>query len=269
MTIKKLRERLNIIIFGTDTPAGKNFDVFLLWFILASIIVVCLESVPAFRKEYYLIFEYLEWMFTIFFTLEYIIRIYVHPKPFKYIFSFYGLIDLLAFLPGYFIIFVTGGRYLVTIRVLRLLRIFRILKLRAFMDNAALIRQALAASFYKITVFMLTVFSIVLIIGSLMYVIEGDENGFTSIPRSIYWTIVTITTVGYGDITPQTVAGQVLSSLVMLIGYAIIAVPTGIVGAEFNRQRKDEVLNMQCTNCTGDITSADYYCRHCGHPLKS
>ncbi len=269
-----LRKRIFIVIYGTRTKAGKRFDVVLLWMIVASVLTVCLESVPQYKARMEGLFFLLEWLFTIAFTIEYMLRIYSHPRPLKYIFSFYGAIDLLSILPTYLMLFIGGMQYFITIRILRLLRIFRILKLTTFMYNAQLITRALLASMQKIMVFMLAVLSLVLLIGTVMYVIESDESGFTSIPTSIYWAIVTITTVGYGDITPTTALGQVLSSLVMLIGYALIAVPTGIVTVELSKNNGDDKKNHKtyneilCYNCGDDVPLPANYCRNCGQKLS-
>lgn len=265
-----LRGKLFIIIFGANTIRGRLFDVFLLWFILISIVVVCLESIPKIRNQYESAFFYLEATFTIIFTIEYFLRIYSHPKPLKYLLSFYGIIDLLSIIPYYLTYFLPAGHYLVTIRILRLLRVFRILKLSSFVHHAQVLKGAIASSLQKITVFMLFIVALVLIIGTIMYVVEGEENGFTSIPQSIYWAIVTITTVGYGDLTPQTPLGQIISSVVMIMGYAIIAVPTGIVTVEMARSqpipRKSN--EIECLSCGKSMPLSANFCSNCGHPLK-
>jgi len=265
-----LRGQLFIIIFGANTRKGRIFDVFLLWFILISILIVCLESVPEIRNNYESAFFYLETFFTIVFTIEYFLRIYSHPQPLKYLLSFYGIIDLLSIIPFYLTYFMPSGHYLITIRILRLLRVFRILKLSSFVHHAQVLKSALAASLQKITVFMLFIVALVLIIGTIMYVVEGEENGFTSIPKSIYWAIVTITTVGYGDLTPQTPLGQVISSVVMIMGYAIIAVPTGIVTVEMSRTQslpqKSDLT--ECLSCGKKIAQNANFCSNCGHSLK-
>ncbi|ALJ00402.1 ion transporter [Rufibacter tibetensis] len=267
-----LRERLYIIIHGTDTPAGRNFDVVLLWMILLSTLTVCLESVPAYRQLANVLFKGLEWFFTIIFTVEYVLRVYSNPRPLKYMFSFYGIIDFLSIIPTYLAFFAPTLRYIMTIRVLRLLRVFRILKLTSYVENAQLITRALVASLHKITVFIVAVFTLVLIVGTIIYVVEGEENGFTSIPQSIYWAIVTITTVGYGDITPRTPLGQIISSLVMLMGYAIIAVPTGIVTVELSRIKSPEdepTTPLLCGNCQQTLRKTDNFCSNCGHKVVS
>lgn len=262
-----LRRRLFVIIFGTDTPAGKAFDVGLLIAIVASIIIVMLESVPSIDAVYDDLFKKLEWILTIAFTLEYVTRIYVTDKKLSYIFSFYGIIDLLSILPTYLSLVFTGGSYLLIIRALRLLRVFRILKLGRFMGEGEQLASAIRSSRHKITVFMGAVVSLVLILGTLMYMVEGGQGGFTSIPRSVYWAIVTLTTVGYGDITPQTVVGQFLSSLVMILGYAIIAVPTGIVTAELTKKAETQ-HKIKCDICGGTSHDIDaMYCKHCGERL--
>lgn len=263
-----LRRRLFVIIFGTDTPAGKAFDVGLLIAIVASIIIVMLESVPSIDAIYDDLFKKIEWILTIAFTLEYLTRIYVTDKKLNYIFSFYGIIDLLSVLPTYLSLVFTGGSYLLIIRALRLLRVFRILKLGRFMGEGEQLARAIRSSRHKITVFMGAVVSLVLILGTLMYMVEGGQGGFTSIPRSVYWAIVTLTTVGYGDITPQTVVGQFLSSLVMILGYAIIAVPTGIVTAELTKKNTDAHPQTICNTCGSTSHDIDaIYCKHCGERL--
>jgi voltage-gated potassium channel len=263
------RKKLYRIIFEADTPGGKAFDVALLWAIILSIAVVFLESIRALKLMFGNIFYILEWFFTILFTLEYVLRLYSVNKSLRYARSFYGVVDLLAILPTYLSLFVAGSQYLLVIRILRLLRVFRIFKLTHFITQADVLKRALLASRLKITVFIFTVLSIVVIIGALMYVIEGPENGFTSIPVSIYWTIVTLTTVGYGDISPQTPIGQLLASVVMLTGYAIIAVPTGIVSVELAEATRQAVKTKACTNCLREGHDTDaVYCKYCGSVLN-
>ncbi|XOV94032.1 MAG: ion transporter [Bacteroidota bacterium] len=267
----KLRSRLYVVVFGTDTPAGKLFDIVLLWAIVGSILMVTLESVRELNQRFGEIFAVLEWVFTILFSIEYTLRIFILKKPLKYVFSFLGIIDFLALVPTYLSLFVTGGAYLVVIRAIRLLRIFRILKLSRYLSEAQLLGNALIASKYKLMVFIGTVMSVTLIMGTLMYVIEGAENGFTSIPRSLYWCIVTITTVGYGDIAPQTVIGQTLASILMLMGYAIIAVPTGIVTGELMKENSKQALAdmRNCENCGTVIEDPDAkFCKECGNQLN-
>ncbi|MEQ8551219.1 MAG: ion transporter [Cyclobacteriaceae bacterium] len=265
-----LRSKLYTIVFGTETPAGKLFDVVLLWAIVGSILVVTFESVKELNDRFESAFAVFEWVFTILFSIEYLLRIFILKKPLKYVFSFLGIIDFLALVPTYLSLFVTGGAYLVVIRAIRLLRIFRILKLSRYLSEAQMLGNALVASKYKLFVFIGTVLSVVLIVGTLMYVIEGAENGFTSIPRSIYWCIVTITTVGYGDIAPHTILGQILASVLMLMGYAIIAVPTGIVTGELVREntRKAAIKLRSCHSCDTEIDDPKAkYCQECGNKL--
>lgn len=263
-----LRKRLFVIIFGTDTPAGKAFDVALLFAILLSVVAVMLESVNTIEKDYGKIFRAIEWVLTILFSLEYITRIYITEHKRQYIFSFYGLIDLLSLLPTYLSLILAGTQYLLVIRALRLLRVFRVLKLGRFVGEGEQLARALKSSRHKITVFMATVVMLVVMMGTVMYLVEGGQNGFTSIPRSVYWAIVTLTTVGYGDIAPQTIIGQMLASFVMILGYAIIAVPTGIVTVELtkNKKRKEKAV---CENCghTGHDGDA-VCCKFCGVVLN-
>lgn len=260
------KERLHEIIFEADTKAGKLFDIVLLWSILISVVVVMMESVESLKLHYGVYFTYIEWGFTIMFSIEYIARIISIKKPFKYIFSFYGIVDLLSILPTFLGIFITGTQSLSVIRSLRLLRVFRVLKLGRFLSEADGLKTAMIASKQKIIVFLFAVMSATVILGTLMYLIESKEAGFTSIPRSIYWAIVTLTTVGYGDITPQSIPGQVIASFLMIIGYGIIAVPTGIVGAEISKVKK--VNTQSCSNCSEEDHDNDAeYCKHCGSKL--
>ncbi len=263
------RKKLFIIIFGTDTHAGRQFDIILLWAIVLSILVVMLESVVEIRQEYGQVLRIAEWVFTIIFTIEYLARIISIGKPWYYITSVFGVIDFLSIIPTYLSLFIVGGQYLLIIRALRLLRIFRILKLSRYMGESRVLAKALNASRHKITVFMWVVLTTVIIMGTMMYMIEGGDNGFTSIPRSIYWAIVTLTTVGYGDIAPQTVLGQIIASVIMILGYAIIAVPTGIVTAEITQQKIGN-RNMQgCTRCGFNDHAADaIFCKRCGNQLS-
>jgi voltage-gated potassium channel len=267
---KSLKEKIYDIIFEADTRPGKAFDVALLITILFSILIVILESVPRFEARYGEILRVIEWGVTIIFTLEYILRIMVVKKPFAYIFSFYGIIDLLSVLPTYLGIFFVGTRSLVVIRALRLLRIFRILKLTRYTTEGTTIIRALKASREKISVFIFAVLTLVIIIGTIMYLIEGEANGFTSIPRGIYWAVVTLTTVGYGDIAPATNLGQFIASFVMILGYAIIAVPTGIVTAEFTREKRAQKDSQKCCSaCLKEGHEEDAeYCRFCGEKLQ-
>jgi voltage-gated potassium channel len=264
-----LKNRIHAIIFEAETPAGKWFDVSLFVFIVASVVVVMLESVSDLDVKFHTTFWVLEWIFTILFTIEYILRIYSIEKPRKYIFSFYGIIDLLAILPTYLALVFTGTQMLVTIRIFRLLRIFRVLKLTRFITESNTLLTAMWASRRKISVFLFVVFMITIIMGTIMYLVEGRENGFTSIPRSIYWAIVTLTTVGFGDITPQTPLGQTIAAFIMILGYGIIAVPTGIVTAEMTRHADDGTTHS-CSGCgaEGHKRNADF-CYNCGKELDS
>lgn len=265
-----LRERLRIIIFGSDTYWGKVFDVILLILILLSVLAVMLESVSAIKAQYGYELYIFEWIFTILFTVEYFARIIVVEKPWKYIKSFFGIIDLLSIIPTYLSLFVLGAHSLLIIRSIRLLRVFRVLKMMRFLGEASHLTAALKASRVKITVFIGGVFIAVVILGTMMYMIEGAENGFTSIPRSIYWAVVTLTTVGYGDIAPATVWGQGLATLIMILGYGMIAVPTGIVSAEMTQQRKAvSEYNMKCANCGSTEHDLDaMFCKKCGQQIR-
>lgn len=261
-----LRSKIYTVIFKSDTPRGRKFDLILLWLIVLSIISVFLESVARFRNDYLIYIHTAEWIFTILFTLEYILRVYSYKKPASYIFSFYGIIDLLAFLPTYLSLLFVGTQYLMVIRAFRLLRVFRILKLSRYMTEGNILKNALHSSKYKIIVFLSSVITLVTIIGTLMYLIEGDASGFTSIPISIYWAIVTITTVGYGDISPQTPLGQFLASILMVIGYGIIAVPTGIVSVELARATDE--ARKKCPNCRASVYPEHAkYCSNCGKEI--
>ena len=260
-----LRERLGLIVFGTDTPAGKLFDVVLIYAILISVAAVVLDSVEALHLSYGRWFFYLEWMFTLLFTVEYFVRIYIAHRPFRYIFSFFGLIDLISVIPSYLALVVTGAKYLLIIRMIRVLRVFRVFKLIRYLAEANVLLRSLYLARRKILVFFFTVIVLSFVFGSLMFVVEGPESGFTSIPKSIYWTIVTITTVGYGDITPQTVLGQIISTLAMLLGYSIIAIPTGIVTAELASEMGRERHWRICKNCGRRGHDGDaLHCKFCG-----
>ncbi|MDX1684165.1 MAG: ion transporter [Saprospiraceae bacterium] len=283
MKRNKLKERIHIVIFGTDTPEGKLFDIILLISILASVVVVILETVPTINEDYHNVFVILEWIFTVIFTIEYALRIYATYRPERYIFSFYGIVDLIAILPTYLSFFIVGSQQLMVIRALRLLRIFRIFKLGNFLSHARHIMTALRHSIPKIAVFLSSIVVLVTIIGAMMHLIEAEVNeSFDSIPRSMYWAIVTLTTVGYGDITPVTEVGQFLSAIVMLLGYAIIAVPTGIISSEIifesNEDEKkvkkangEDALDIQYTICRfcneEDHDEDAEYCKTCGAPL--
>lgn len=261
------RRRLQEVIFEAETPAGKRFDVALILAILLSVAVVLLDSVAAIHQQYGRWFYVAEWGFTLLFTLEYVLRLISVGKPLKYASSFFGVVDLLAILPTYIDVFLPGSRYLQVIRILRVLRVFRVLKLVQYLGEARLLMQALRSSFRKIAVFLFSVITLVVIFGSIIYLIEGEENGFTSIPRSIYWAIVTLTTVGYGDISPKTGLGQALASVVMILGFSIIAVPTGIVGAELSRRYK-QVSTQACPQCSAEGHDVDaVFCKYCGAKL--
>ena len=264
-----MRKKLRTIIFGIDTPAGRRFDIILLWAILLSVSVVMLESVDAIYDRYHEILDMLEWFFTIIFTIEYILRVYAAENRWKYITSFYGIIDLVSTVPSYIGLFVSGTRPLLILRAFRFLRIFRILNLSKYMRSSQNIILGLKESKNKIIVFMIAVLTVVMIIGALMYIIEGEEHGFTSIPHSIYWAIVTITTVGYGDISPETPLGQFLASALMLIGYAIIAVPSGIITSSvINRGNKTKLSGILCPRCKTQVLHPDAnYCYKCGEKL--
>lgn len=270
------RKSLHEIIYEADTPAGKLFDIILFVVILGSVLLVIIESVESINKKYYVLFNQLEWVVTILFTVEYIARIIVVKKPIKYITSFYGIIDLLATLPKYLAIFFVGANSLIAFRALRLLRIFRILKLARYLGASNQLSSAIKNSKSKIAVFIFTVLVLATIAGTVMHLVEGPENGFTNIPQSIYWCIVTLTTVGYGDISPATPLGQFIASFIMIMGYGIIAVPTGIVSAEFTKadgdlkkQSSEFRTNTQtCTNCLKANHADDAkFCKNCGESL--
>lgn len=276
-TLNPRKEKIHEVIFEADTPMGKAFDIILMVIILLSVIVVMLESVNSYEARFGRLFLILEWAFTIFFTIEYALRLYCVYNPKKYALSFFGIIDLLAIIPTYLSLIITGTQYLIVIRALRLLRIFRIFKLVKFLDEGNVIVRALIASRAKILVFMLFILLLVTILGSIMYLIEGDYNEkFDSIPRSVYWAIVTLTTVGYGDISPSTSFGQFVAAFVMLLGYAVIAVPTGIVSAEIARTARGSAnktlkTNTQaCRYCSREGHADDaVHCKYCGELLNS
>jgi len=264
-----LREKLYEIIFEADTREGKAFDIVLLLIILASIILVMLESVPQISKQHGTTLHVLEWVITIIFSVEYVLRIWVVKKSWAYILSFYGIIDLLSVLPTYLSLIFVGSHSLMVIRAIRLLRVFRILKLSRFTMAGQALGKALWASREKVFVFLFFVINMVIIVGTLMYLIEGPEHGFRSIPSSIYWAIVTMTTVGYGDISPQTPTGQFLASIVMIVGYAVIAVPTGIVTSEIIRGSRSNNTQV-CPHCLFDKHDNDaQFCKKCGEKLNS
>jgi voltage-gated potassium channel len=262
------RLKVHEVIFEADTRAGKWFDVLLILAILASVLLVMLDSVGAIQKSYGQILLAGELIFTILFTVEYILRLLSVGRPAAYASSFYGIVDLLAILPTYLSIFIPGAQYLLVIRILRVLRVFRILKLVQYLGEARMLVQALRASLRKIVVFLMTVLTLVTIFGAFIYLVEDPQNGFTSIPKSIYWAIVTLTTVGYGDISPQTILGQLLSSLIMIIGYGIIAVPTGIVTVELAQAFKRQISTQACLECSAEGHDKDAkYCKYCGSRL--
>ena len=263
----KFRKKIFAIMFGTNTTAGKTFDIILLWLIILSVTAVILESVTTIRESYHDFFVSAEWFFTLVFTVEYILRIYSAPRPVRYMTSFYGVIDLLAILPTYLGLIFDTSTFLLTIRALRLLRMFRILKLGRYLREAAVLVKALQLSSHKIVVFFGAVLTLVLILGSLLYLIEGEENGFTSIPQSVYWAIVTVTTVGYGDLAPATVMGKILASIAMLTGYSIIAVPTGIISVEISKAVRSGRLSTKssCGECGHEDHDEDaVFCKICG-----
>lgn len=264
-----IREQLRSIIFGTNTPAGARFDQLLILVIIASVMAVMLDSLISVNQRYGQLLLIAEWVFTVLFTIEYLVRIWISDHPRRYIFSFYGIIDLLSILPTYLSLFFIGANYLLIIRIFRVLRVFRIMKLVQYSKEAHILLIAMKNARRKIVIFMLFVGVLAMIYGALMYLIEGAENGFTSIPRSIYWAIVTITTVGYGDITPSTALGQALASFVMLTGYAIIAVPTGIVTAELTAISHSMKI-IECGKCHLNSHAKEAnYCKQCGEKLGS
>jgi voltage-gated potassium channel len=276
------KDKLHEIIYEADTPAGKLFDIVLLFFIIASIALVMLESIDTIDKKYHDILYYGEWVVTILFSIEYIARVITVRKPWKYIFSFYGIIDFLSTIPMYVSFLFAGSHALVTLRALRLLRVFRILKIARYLGASNQLKDSIVASRVKIAVFLFAVVISSVIFGTIMYLVEGEENGFTNIPKSVYWCIVTLTTVGFGDIAPQTPLGQFITSIIMILGYGIIAVPTGIVSAEYvksSNKRDKEIaegklpeelqLNTQsCNNCHAkDHRDNANHCHNCGQNL--
>ncbi|MFK7827405.1 MAG: ion transporter [Oligoflexales bacterium] len=263
-----LKDRIYKVIFEAETKAGRFFDVILIICILASVLVIFADSIAPLRAQYGDLLVNIEWGFTILFTCEYFLRLYCIRNPGAYALSFFGLIDLFSILPTFISVFVPGTQYLLVIRILRVLRVFRVLKLVKYLGEAQNLKNALQASAKKIVVFLVGIFTLVVILGSIMYLIEGEQNGFTSIPRSIYWAIVTITTVGYGDISPQTVVGQALASLVMIVGFGIIAIPTGIVTAELTSMQHMKGSSRTCTYCSEEGHDTDaVFCKYCGEKL--
>nr|ADI22391.1 Kef-type K+ transport systems, predicted NAD-binding component [uncultured Planctomycetales bacterium HF0500_02G17] len=266
-----LRSRVYRIIFGTGTPMGRAFDVALLLAIVGSVLVVMLESVAAIRESRGTLLIRAEWVFTGFFTVEYLLRLWCVKQPGQYARSFFGMVDLLAILPTYISLLVPGSQALIVIRALRLIRVFRVLKLARFVGESAALMDAVRASLPKIAVFLVSVITLVMVIGSAMYLIEGgaEGTGFTSIPQGVYWAIVTMTTVGYGDVSPITPAGKMLASVVMIMGYGIIAVPTGIVTAELTSRRNPKARRVVCPECASDDHDADArFCKNCGESLS-
>lgn len=265
------QERVYTVIFEADTPAGKAFDVGLIAFIVGSLAVVVLDSVSWIAQQHHDALMVAEWLFTLAFTAEYLLRLYAAPHPWAYARSFFGVIDLLAILPTYLALLLPELHSLVDVRILRLLRMFRVLKLTQYVAEYSLLREALRASRRKITVFLVTISMAIMIIGTLMYVIEGPEHGFTSIPVAVYWAITTMTTVGFGDITPHTDLGRALASLMMLLGWGVLAVPTGIVTAEMvNRPAAEPLTTRTCPGCLREgLAPEDAFCRHCGEELPA
>jgi voltage-gated potassium channel len=260
---------LHEIIFEADTTTGRLFDVVLILAIILSIIAVMFDSVAEIRNEHGQLLNVIEWTFTILFTIEYGLRIISLGQPWRYIRSFYGLVDLIAILPTYISLFIPGSQYLMVIRVLRLLRIFRVLKLAQYLNEAEYLLKAMRASARKISVFLFAILTLVLIFGSLMYIIEGDEGGFTSIGVSCYWAITTLTTVGYGDLSPQSPLGRAVASIIMIMGYGVIAVPTGIVTAELVAPITGKVSTQACPDCGAEKHSYDaIHCKYCGTELN-
>lgn len=268
---KDWKDRLHEIIYEADTKEGKLFDIILLVAIIASIVLVMLESIQSIDSKYHDLLNIGEWIITILFTIEYILRIISIKKPLGYIFSFYGIIDLLSTIPKYLSFIVVGSQNLIALRALRLLRVFRILKLTRYVGASNRLIVALKASRAKIAVFLFFIVILCTILGTIMYIVEGEANGFTNIPKSIYWAIVTLTTVGFGDITPQTPLGQLIASIIMILGYAIIAIPTGIVSSEMTKSNQELQENTQvCTNCSKDYHKEKAkFCFHCGSLLNS
>jgi voltage-gated potassium channel len=263
-----IREKLFTIIFGSDTPAGKAFDLFLIVMIVLSVIAVMLDTVARIHDRYGELLYIAEWFFTIIFTIEYLVRLWVVKSPRRYATSFFGLVDLLSIVPTYLSLIFTGAQYLLVIRVLRILRVFRVLKLARYMGEADALMQALKNGRRKILVFLYTILTLVVVFGALMYLIEGAENGFTSIPRGVYWAIVTLTTVGYGDMSPVTPLGQTLASVIMIMGYGIIAVPTGIYAAELSHVIRQARSLHACGSCgAGGHDNDATFCRVCGGRL--
>ena len=268
MKESNLKHQLYIIIFGTHTPAGRRFDIFLIIAIITSLFVLMLDSMASIEAKWQQELTYLEYAFTALFTVEYLLRLYCSPKPSAYARSFYGVIDLIAIIPTYLVFFFPSASFIGIIRLLRVMRIFRILKLVRFLQDSNILMRSLIMAKRKIFIFFSAVAVLVTIFGALMFVIEGPNNGFTSIPQSIYWAIVTITTVGYGDFVPKTPLGQAIASVTMLLGYCILAVPTGIITAELNQEMNAHRNLVLCPNCTRSGHESDaLFCKHCGGEL--
>lgn len=263
------RRRLHEIIFESDTRAGRAFDLFVLWAVLLSVATVVIESMASMRAAHGELLRAMEWTFTILFSIEYLLRLVAVNRPARYALSFFGVVDLLAILPTYVSLLVPGSQALLVVRIVRLLRVFRILKLASFLAEADVLRRAMAASRQKITVFLGVVVALVVIAGTVMYLVEHENPGFDSIPRGIYWAVVTVTTVGFGDITPQSPLGQFLSALLMIVGYGILAVPTGIVSVELAAaSRETRVSGQSCPGCGVEGHQVDArFCRRCGHAM--
>lgn len=268
-----IKERIYDVIFGYESRSGKLFDILLIILIVSSVIAVLVDSVSTYHDLYEELLNRLEWMFTILFTIEYGLRLYSSPQKRSYIFSFYGIIDLLSILPTYIALLFPSAVYLIVIRIMRVLRIFRILKLMRYMGEANMLYSALLQARRKILVFLFSVVILIIIFGALMFIIEGPENGFNNIPQSIYWAIVTVTTVGYGDVTPQTPLGQLLAAIAMICGYAFIAIPTGIIGAELVQevQKRGQLSSKdtrECNSCQAIGHEADaQFCKYCGNSM--
>ena len=263
------KHRLHEIIYEADTKAGKVFDVILFIAIISSVLLVMLESIESFDTKYHDFLNISEWVITILFTIEYITRLITIKKPLKYVFSFYGIIDLLSTIPKYISLILVGSHNLAALRALRLLRVFRILKLARYIGASNRLLVALRASKDKIAVFLFFLVIICIILGTIMYMIEGEENGFNSIPRSVYWAIVTLTTVGYGDIAPHTAIGQFIASAIMILGYSIIAIPTGIVSSEIMKSEKVNTNTQSCPSCLAeDHRDKAEFCYKCGHKIE-
>lgn len=263
------KDKIHEIIFEADTKAGKRFDIWLIIFIILSVFGVMLSSVSSINEQYGYILNNFEWFFTFLFTIEYALRIYSVQKPLKYIFSFMGIVDFLAIIPTYLVFIYAPIGVLVDIRILRLLRIFRVFKLSSYVRGAYTMQIALRSSRPKIIVFLLSVVLLVVLLGTLMYVVEGQQNGFDNIPKSIYWSVVTLTTVGYGDVVPVTALGKFIASVIMIMGYGIIAVPTGIVSANIARQASKSISTQACRSCSKEGHDLDStYCKFCGEQLN-